>query len=80
MEDAVAFLALDFLYPRRWVEPEEQQALDTLTRTIEELLSQPEQEPVAWVNEGGGRFLSDGNKYSENWVALYSSPQKLNKQ
>ena len=52
--------ALDFLYPRRWVEPEQQQVLDVLTRAIEELLAQPEhipdvgnrveQEPVAWID------------------------------
>lgn len=52
--------ALDFLYPRRWVEPEQQQVLDVLTRDIEELLAQPEhipdvgnmveQEPVAWID------------------------------
>ena len=41
--------AIDFLYPRRWVEPEQQQVLDVLTRDIEELLAQPEQEPDLWV-------------------------------
>ena len=35
-----------------------------------------EQEPVAWMNDSGGCFLSDGNKYSENWTALYASPSK----
>ena len=46
---------------------------------IKELLAQPEQteqEPVAWMNDSGGCFLSDGNKYSENWIALYTAPQK----
>ena len=39
-------------------------------------LAQTEQEPVAWMNDSGGCFLSDGNKYSENWTALYASPPK----
>ena len=45
---------------------------------ITELLTQPEQsnEPVAWMNDSGGCFLSDGNKYSENWTALYTEPPK----
>ena len=49
---------------------------DELQTEIEELLAQPEQEPVAWMNDSGGCFLSDGNKYSENWTALYTSAQK----
>ena len=44
--------------------------------TAQELLTQPEQEPVAWMNDSGGCFLSDGNKYSENWIALYTAPPK----
>jgi hypothetical protein len=54
-------------------------ALDFLRDNIRALLAQPEQteqEPVAWMNESGGCFLSDGNKYSENWTALYTSPPK----
>ena len=46
---------------------------------IQKLLNQPEhteQEPVAWMNDSGGCFLSDGNKYSENWTALYTAPQE----
>ena len=43
---------------------------------IQKLLAQPEQEPVAWMNDSGGCFLSDGNKYSENWIALYTAPPK----
>ena len=45
---------------------------------IEAILAQPEQsnEPVAWMNDSGGCFLSDGNKYSENWTALYTAPPK----
>ena len=31
---------------------------------------------VAWMNTSGSCFLSDGNKYSENWIALYTSLQK----
>jgi hypothetical protein len=31
---------------------------------------------VAWMNDSGGCFLSDGSKYSENWTALYTSPPK----
>ena len=49
-----------------------------IVEEIKELLAQPEQEqePVAWMNDSGGCFLSDGNKYSENWIALYTSPPK----
>ena len=47
-----------------------------LIAEAEELLAQPEQEPVAWMNDSGGCFLSDGNKYSENWTALYTEPPK----
>ena len=43
-------------------------------KAIENYIAQPE--PVAWMNDSGGCFLSDGNKYSENWIALYSSPPK----
>ena len=55
-------------------------------KAIENYIAQPEhipairnmveQEPVAWMNDSGGCFLSDGNKYSENWKALYASPPK----
>ena len=31
---------------------------------------------VAWMNDSGSCFLSDGNKYNENWTALYTSPPK----
>jgi hypothetical protein len=43
----------------------------------EKWLAQPEteKEPVAWTNDSGGCFLSDGNKYSENWISLYTAPQ-----
>ena len=47
-----------------------------LYKKIEEVLAQPEREPVAWMNDSGGCFLSDGNKYSENWTALYTAPPK----
>lgn len=62
----------------RWLddtilEPEE---LDSLMEETRELLAQPEQEPVAWMNESGGCFLSDGNKYSGLWTPLYTAPQK----
>lgn len=51
---------------------------DLIVGEIKELLAQPEQdqEPVAWMNDSGGCFLSDGNKYSENWIALYTEPPK----
>jgi hypothetical protein len=45
----------------------------------DELLAQPEQaeeEPVAWMNESGSCFLSDGNKYSEHWIPLYTVPKR----
>ena len=35
---------------------------------------EPTTEPVAWMNDSGGCFLSDGNKYSKNWTALYTAP------
>ena len=38
--------------------------------------NEPIAEPVAWMNDSGGCFLSDGNKYSENWTALYAAPPK----
>jgi hypothetical protein len=46
-------VALDFLDPRRWLDPADQHVLNILTRDIEELLAQPEQsnEPVAWFYE-----------------------------
>jgi len=50
-----------------------------LVDEIKELLAQPEQteqEPVAWMNESGSCFLSDGNKYSEHWIPLYTTPPK----
>ena len=47
-----------------------------LYKDIETFLDQPEQEPVAWMTDSGGCFLSDGNKYSENWTALYTAPPK----
>ena len=60
-----------------------QYLLDQVSRLIsenamlkEKWLSQPEQEPVAWMNDFGGCVLSDGNKYSENWTALYTAPSK----
>jgi hypothetical protein len=53
-----------------------QERTEILIAEIEKLLAQPEQEPVAWMNDSGGCFLSDGNKYSENWTALYTAPQK----
>ena len=34
------------------------------------------EEPVAWMNESGGCFLSDGNKYSDLWTPLYAAPSK----
>ncbi len=56
-----------------------QRQTDLIVGEIKELLAQPEQteqEPVAWMNDSGGCFLSDGNKYSENWTALYTAPPK----
>ena len=47
-----------------------------LVDEIKELLAQPEQEPVAWMNESGSCFLSDGNKYSDLWTPLYTAPPK----
>jgi hypothetical protein len=58
------------------MEPLQRQS-DNIVEGIKELLAQPEQteqEPVAWMNDSGGCFLSDGNKYSENWIALYTAP------
>jgi hypothetical protein len=51
----------------------------SLFNDIKECLALPEQteqEPVAWMNESGGCFLSDGNKYSDLWTPLYTAPPK----
>ena len=48
-ERELLLLALDFLDPRRWLDPSDQHALNVITRDIELLLAQPEQEPVAWM-------------------------------
>jgi len=76
--------ALDFLDPRRWLDPADQHILNILSRDIEELLAQPEQEPVGIVITIGGypddsehtvkltcrhRDLKDGD-------LLYTSPPK----
>ena len=60
-ERELLIVALDFLDPRRWLDPADQHVLNILTRDIEELLAQPEnipdvgnmvtQEPVYWENE-----------------------------
>ena len=71
--------SLYFLEPSDWEEDSDtSRTCIKLSREIQELLAQPEtkQEPVAWMNDSGGCFLSDGNKYSENWTALYTSPPK----
>ena len=47
---------------------------ERIEEAILELTAKPE--PVAWMNDSGGCFLSDGNKYSENWTALYTAPPK----
>ena len=39
-------VALDFLDPRRWLYPSDQRVLNIISRDIELLLAQPEQEPV----------------------------------
>jgi hypothetical protein len=55
---------------------EDDHLTNDLIQTIQKYLTQPEQEPVAWMNDSGSCFLSDGNKYSENWTPLYTSPPK----
>jgi hypothetical protein len=45
-ERELLLLALDFLDPRRWLDPSDQHALNVITRDIELLLAQPEQEPT----------------------------------
>lgn len=42
-ERELLIVALDFLDPRRWLDPADQHVLNILTRDIEELLAQPEQ-------------------------------------
>ena len=71
--------SLYFLEPSDWEEDSDtSRTCIKLSREIQELLAQPEtkQEPVAWMNDSGGCFLSDGNKYSENWTALYTEPKQ----
>lgn len=65
--------ALDRL---KYINFEDDHLTNDLIQTIQKHLNQPEQEPVAWMNDSGGCFLSDGNKYSENWIALYTAPPK----
>ena len=81
--------ALDFLYPRRWVEQEPVAWIDP--ENYKQVIAKP-QGALRYItrtprdgdiplytskqNEGGGCFLSDGNKYSEYWTALYTSPPK----
>ena len=50
-----------------------QDGYETGKRTMQ---PEQDQEPVAWMNDSGGCFLSDGNKYSENWTALYTEPKQ----
>ncbi len=50
-ERDLLLVALDFLDPRRWSDPSDQHVLNIISRDIELLLAQPEQEPVAWIIE-----------------------------
>jgi hypothetical protein len=57
-------VALDFLDPRRWLDPADQHVLNILTRDIKELLAQPEteQEPAAWMwtrKYGDGGYINE---------------------
>ena len=50
-ERDLLLVALDFLDPRRWSDPSDQHVLNIISRDIELLLAQPEQEPAAWIIE-----------------------------
>ena len=74
-------VALEFLDPRSWVDPEDIYALNIISSEIKELLAQPEQEqeqePVAWMwanEELGGFYFS--NIENPNWKPLYTAPPK----
>ena len=77
-------VALDFLDPRRWLDPADQHVLNILTRDIEELLAQPEQnEPVAWCQMVKGKvqdlltsFEMKDWLYDKSWMPLYTTPPK----
>ena len=77
-------VALDFLDPRRWLDPADQHVLNILTMDIEELLAQPEQnEPVAWCQMVKGKvqdllssFEMKDWLYDKSWMPLYTSPPK----
>ena len=72
-------VALDFLDPRRWLDPADQHVLNILTRDIEELLAQPEQAPVAWRYKTHNRYTYTEENYHElegEGEPLYTSPPK----
>jgi hypothetical protein len=56
--------------------PTERNIIFEIVNRANAILAKPEQEPVAWMNDSGGCFLSDGNKYSENWTALYTEEKR----
>jgi hypothetical protein len=81
-------VALDFLDPRRWSDPSDQHVLNIISRDIELLLAQPEQEPAAWIieTEIHGKLsewvCTDKKHYMEEHdsikepIPLYTAPQK----
>ncbi len=87
-ERDLLLVALDFLDPRRWSDPSDQHVLNIISRDIELLLAQPEQEPAAWIieTEIHGKLsewvCTDKKHYMEEHdsikepIPLYTAPQK----
>ena len=84
-ERDLLLVALDFLDPRRWLDPSDQHVLNIISRDIEELLAQPEQEqePVAWMlidKETGARipkaYKPEHGVNKDRWelYPLFASP------
>jgi len=63
-------VALDFLDPRRWLDPADQHVLNILTRDIEELLAQPEQTPTNHMHEILLHNLQNKEKLGEMIINL----------
>ena len=74
-------VALDFLDPKRWLDSADQHVLNIITRDIEELLAQPEREPINLdkvdkhleicdLSEDYRKGYSDGIVFAEieNWM------------
>jgi hypothetical protein len=59
--------ALDFLDPRRWLDPADQHILNILSRDIEELLAQPEQDYIQYLLDQVARLTAENAMLKEKW-------------